>query len=78
MSGSRPGDDDGPPPRLYTVREAARLLAVSEMTLYRQINAGRFPAIRIGARRLIPARCLDEMITRAVETQSVVDPSNWV
>ena len=33
---------------VLTVREAARMLGVNVKTLYAEIKAGRFPAIRLG------------------------------
>ncbi len=35
-------------PRYLTVREVAGTLRVSNMTVYRLINAGELPAVRIG------------------------------
>lgn len=32
----------------YTVAEVARVLRVSNMTVYRLINAGQLPAVRVG------------------------------
>jgi excisionase family DNA binding protein len=78
MPGSRSTNDAAQPVRVYSVQEAARLLGVSDMTLYRQIRAEAFPAIRVGRRFLIPARYLEEMIAAAIETRSVVDPSGWL
>lgn len=34
--------------RFLTVGEVARLLRVSSMTVYRLINAGELPAVRVG------------------------------
>jgi excisionase family DNA binding protein len=34
--------------RLLTVAEVARTLRVSNMTVYRLVNAGELPALRIG------------------------------
>ena len=66
------------PLRFYSVSETADMLGVSEMTLYRQIRANAFPAIRIGNRLVIPARCLEEMVDAASERNSAVDPADWV
>ena len=40
---------------LYTVKEAAKLLPVSEVTLYRHTKNGDIPTTRIGRKVLIPA-----------------------
>ena len=66
------------PLRFYSVSETARMLGVSEMTLYRQIRANAFPAIRIGNRLVVPERCLEEMIDAAYAQKSVVNSADWV
>lgn len=40
--------DDQSSPRYLTVREVATYLRVSTMTVYRLINGGNLPAVRIG------------------------------
>jgi excisionase family DNA binding protein len=60
-------------PRFYSVEEAAQILHVSKMTLYRSINAGEFPAIQIRGRKVVPAKAIDDMEAIALETQSVVN-----
>lgn len=66
------------PLRFYSVSETADILGVSEMTLYRQIRADAFPAIRVGNRLVVPARCLEEMVETAFKKNAVVDPADWV
>jgi hypothetical protein len=51
---------------------------MSQMTLYRAIGAGQFPALRIRGRLIIPARAIDEMVADAMAEHSVVDASAWV
>lgn len=43
----------------FTIREAARLLGVSEVTLYRSVEAGTLPCRRIQSRILIPREVLE-------------------
>ena len=52
--------------RFYTVPEAAELLRVSEVTLYREIRQSRFPALRIRGRYVVPAKAIDEMEQEAL------------
>jgi excisionase family DNA binding protein len=59
--------------RFYTVAEAADLLRLSAPTLYREIRAGRFPAIRVRGRYVIPAKAVDAMEEAAL-THGVVEP----
>jgi hypothetical protein len=37
-----------PAPAFYSVAATARMFGMSEMTLYRAIHSGQFPAVRIG------------------------------
>lgn len=54
------------PPLFYTVAEAAALLRVSRDTVYRQIRLGRLAAVRLGARRVVPADAIRQLITDVV------------
>lgn len=62
--------------RFFTVAEAAALLGLSAPTLYREIRAGRFPAIRVRSRYVIPAKAVDAIEQAALEG-GVVDPVTW-
>jgi excisionase family DNA binding protein len=64
------------PARFYSVAAVADILGTSEVTLYRAIRAGEFPAIKIRGRYVIPSRALDAMEDTAVTTGSVVDPAD--
>ncbi|GAA2517882.1 hypothetical protein GCM10010201_13400 [Pilimelia columellifera subsp. columellifera] len=52
--------------RFYAVAEAARLLGLSEPTLYRAIRGGQFPAIRVRGRYVVPAAAIDQMEAEAL------------
>jgi len=65
-------------PAFYSVAAAARLFGMSEMTLYRAIHAGQFPAVRVRGRLLIPAQAIDAMIEAAVGNGCLVDAADWV
>jgi excisionase family DNA binding protein len=65
---SHPSTNDGPPgPRFLTVAEAAALLKVSEVSIYRGISAGEFPAVKIRGRYAIPSRAIDNLEAAALE-----------
>jgi excisionase family DNA binding protein len=64
-------------PRFLKVAAAAAILDMSEVTLYRAIHAGEFPAIKVRGRYVIPARALDEMEEAAVTGGTVVDAADW-
>ena len=65
-------------PRFYSVSEAAKLFGMSEMTLYRAIRDGDFPAIRIRSRLIIPARAIEAMVDAAATSGALVDAGEWV
>jgi excisionase family DNA binding protein len=46
----------------YSVPEAAALLGCSPATLYRQVNAGKIGAIKMGKRVMIPAHVVDDLV----------------
>lgn len=77
----------GPSPRLwYRVSEVAGMLDVSEATLYRAINAGHFPAVRLtgvgrrdgrgGGRLVVPAQAVERLAEMALESWSIVDSAD--
>jgi excisionase family DNA binding protein len=65
-------------PQFLSVSETASLLGMSEMTLYRAIAAGEFPAVRIRGRLIIPGRAIDQMIETALTDGALVDAERWV
>lgn len=66
------------PRRFLSVALAAPVLDVSTVTLYRAIQAGQFPAIKIRGRYVIPAKVIDALEAAAVAAGSVVDAADWV
>jgi excisionase family DNA binding protein len=64
-------------PRFHSVAGAAKILGTSEVTLYRAIHAGQFPALKIRGRYVIPARVLDEMEEAALSSGAMVDAAAW-
>ena len=47
---------------MYSVPEVAAMIGMNKSTLYRQIKAGTFPAVRIGSRLVIPVAALDAIL----------------
>lgn len=74
---ARPTREVTSPRAFYNVRETARMLGMSAMTLYRAIEAGEFPAVRIRGRLIIPARAIDEMVAAALR-DGQVDAADFV
>jgi excisionase family DNA binding protein len=60
-----------------SIADLAAELGMSQMTLYRVIAAGEFPAVRIGRRLFIPARVLDEMFEAAMASGRTVTAADW-
>lgn len=44
----------------YSVKEAAEGLGVGKSTLYREIEKGNIPSVRVGRRRVIPHHAMQE------------------
>jgi excisionase family DNA binding protein len=59
----------------YTVREAAAELRVNKNTLYRAIHDNAFPAVKIRSRFIVPAKAIEQLLERAIETGQPVDPA---
>jgi excisionase family DNA binding protein len=62
-----------PTPQAYSVAQVARLFGMSEMTVYRAISSGEFPAIRIRSRLIVPAVAVEAMIAAALSERTAVD-----
>jgi excisionase family DNA binding protein len=65
-------------PRFLGVPQVARMLGMSPMTLYRAIAEGKFPAVRIRGRLIVPIAVLESMADIAIAEQTVVDAAGWV
>ena len=65
-------------PLFLSVAEQAAELGISEVTLYRAIKAGEFPAVRIRGRLIIPAGAVTAMADAALSSGIAVDAANWV
>jgi excisionase family DNA binding protein len=66
------------PARFLSVAEVARIFGVSDLTVYREIRGGRFPAIKFRGRYVVPVRAVQAMEDAAVDSGALVDPSAWV
>ena len=63
-------------PRFYTVAEVADMFGVSDMTLYREIRDGKFPAIKIRGRYIVPAKVIDALEADAM-SDGLVDAADY-
>jgi len=75
MGSERPRTDER---QFRSVAETARMFGVSEMTLYRAIRDGQFPAVRIMGRLIVPLRVIEAMASAAVDANHLVDAADWV
>lgn len=65
-------------PRLfYSVAETAEMFGMSDMTLYRAIHDGQFPAVRIRNRLFVPAKAVEAMAQAALGSGALVDAADW-
>ena len=53
-------------PKFYSVRQAAEILNVSYLTVFRKITEKSFPSIRIGRKILVPAAFIDGLVAQAM------------
>ena len=57
---------DLPDVAFLTVAEVARLMRVSNMTVYRLVHAGELPAVRFGRSYRIPESAVRDLLHRPV------------
>lgn len=48
-----------------SVPEAARMIGLGKSTVWAMIAQGSLPAVRIGARTLVPVRALEQLVDKA-------------
>lgn len=51
--------------KVYTVREFAKAMKISEGMAYKMVREGRVKVVRFGDRPLIPSRVVDEILAGA-------------
>ena len=66
----------------YSVPEAAALMSISQEYLYRLIQAGSFPAVRMRAsgkqgRYVVPAKAIEQLLTEVSAASSCVELGEW-
>ena len=52
----------GGPIYLFSISQAARACGVGRSTIYNELNSGRLHSLRVGRRRLIPARSINKWL----------------
>lgn len=66
----------------YSVPEAAALLSISQEYLYRLIQNGGFPAVRMRidgrqGRYVVPAKAVEKLLDSASDANTCVDAQEW-
>jgi excisionase family DNA binding protein len=51
--------------RLLTVAEVAQIMRLSKMTVYRMVNSGQLPALKMGRSVRIPEHVVDDYLRRS-------------
>lgn len=51
--------------RLLTVAEVAQIMRLSKMTVYRMVNSGALPALKVGRSVRIPEHVVDEYLRKS-------------
>ncbi len=74
---SKTATDEQRGAEVLQLTQAARMLGMSTVTLYRAISAGEFPAVRIRNRLIVPAKALEAMADAALAKQAVIDAATW-
>lgn len=64
-------------PTFYNVAETAELLRLDQSTLYRHLRSGRFPAVKIGGRYVVPRVVVERLIAEVLEVGRCVDIASW-
>ena len=65
-------------PRLAVpIDEAAAMLGVSYMTLWRAIRASQFPGLQLRGRIIVPLKAVDLLLDTAVQTGELIDTVAW-
>ena len=52
--------------QFLTIAETAKIMRVSNMTIYRQTESGAIPRVKIGSRTLIPASYIQDLLADAL------------
>jgi excisionase family DNA binding protein len=52
--------------RFISVKDVAPRLGLSKITVYRMVEDGRIPSVKLGSRRLIPEAAIDSLLLAAM------------
>ncbi|WP_369359598.1 helix-turn-helix domain-containing protein [Streptomyces sp. cg2] len=63
----------GVQPRLYSIEVAAELCGVGRSTAFEEIRLGRLRTVRIGRRRLVPLKYIDDYVALLMRESEASD-----
>jgi excisionase family DNA binding protein len=72
-----PRRTDGRNGGFLLVREAAEIMRMDDSTLYRHLRGGRFPAVKVGGRYLVPVAAVEQMAEEAMASGQCVVVERW-
>lgn len=75
--GGGPSDGSRPGANFLLVHEAAQIMRMDDSTLYRHLRGGRFPAVKVGGRYLVPAAAVEQMAQEALATGQCIVVEQW-
>lgn len=64
-------------PTFYNVAETAELLRLDQSTMYRHLRSGKFPAVKIGGRYVVPRVVVERLIAEVLAVGRCVDVADW-
>jgi excisionase family DNA binding protein len=59
-----------PPAQALSLKDAAKTIGISRATLYRMVNDGRLPTVRIGSRVLVKRADIEALLDQPIPTSS--------
>jgi len=62
-------DTSGIAPKFLSVAQCATSLGISKITVYRHVEEGVIPSIKVGGRRLIPYRVIENLEALALNQE---------
>lgn len=54
----------------FTLKKSSEESGLAVRTLYQKIASGELPSVKVGRRRLIPAKALEEFLLRGMKSQA--------
>jgi hypothetical protein len=59
------------------IREAAAMIGVSYMTLWRAIREDQFPGVKLRDRIIVPVKAVEMLLETATQSGELIDAAAW-